>query len=381
MDTYPVSDLKPNTYFDAPVFLEDDYVLLAPDTPVTQQLIDRLATWSYRVVYTDGKPSSKPSSTTATEDRLDMPTLEQDINEQEQKQESSSFYFNFLSFTETVINNFSASNSLDIGTISVKVKGMIDVIKNNRDLILSFPNLRHPVTNYLITHCVNTTILSLAIGDFLKLPSHRLIELGTSAFLHDIGMVKIPSASYLNSRSLSEQEKKAILAHPMLGYRILKSYSVHENIALGVLEHQERADGSGYPRNLKGEGITLYGRIIGVCCSYDAIISHRPYKEHKDGHQGILDILTTNRKIYDETIVKALVYTLSLYPLGTYVLLNNDTRGVVSKTNPKNPRYPYVKLLQDQDGKKITEQLLVLTSKEKQIEIVRVLTPSETKSL
>lgn len=93
------------------------------------------------------------------------------------------------------------------------------------------------------------------------------------------------------------------------------------------------------------------------------------------------DLLTTNRKIYDETIVKALVYTLSLYPLGTYVLLNNDTRGVVYKTNPKNPRYPYVKLLQDQNGKKITEQLLVQTSKEEQIEIVRVLTLSETKNL
>jgi len=381
MGTYPVSDLKPNTYFDAPVFLEDDYVLLAPDTPVTQQLIDRLKTWKYRVVHTDGKPSSKPSSTTDSEDRLDMPTLEQDINEQEQKQESSSFYFNFLSFTETVINNFSANNSLDIGTVSVKVKDMIDLIKNNRDLILTFPNLRHPVTNYLITHCVNTTILSLAIGDFLKLPSHRLIELGTSAFLHDIGMVRIPSASYLNSRSLSEQERKAILAHPMLSFRILKSFSVHENIALGVLEHQERADGSGYPRKLKGEGITLYGRIIGVCCSYDAIISHRPYKESKDGHQAILDLLTTNRKIYDETIVKALVYILSLYPLGTNVLLNNDTKGVVYKTNPKNPRYPYVKLLQDQNGKKITEQLIVQTSKEKQIEIIRVLTPSETKNL
>lgn len=381
MDTYPVSALKPNTYFDAPVFLEDDYVLLASDTPVTQQLINRLKIWRYTVVYTDGKPSSRSSSATATEDRLAMPTLEQDINEQEQKQESSSFYFNFLSLVETVINNFSANNSLDIGNISVKVKEMIDVIRNNRDLILTFPSLRHPVTNYLITHSVNTTIFSLAIGDFLKLPPHRLIELGTSAFLHDIGMVKIPSPSYLNSRSLSEQERKAILAHPMLGYRILKSFSVHENIALGVLEHQERADGSGYPRKLKGEAITLYARIIGVCCSYDAIISDRPYKEHKNGHQGMLELLTTNRKIYDETVLKALVYTLSLYPLGTYVLLNNDTRGVVYKTDPNNPRYPYIKLLQDQNGKKITEQLIVQTSKEKQVEIVRVLTPSETKNL
>jgi HD-GYP domain-containing protein (c-di-GMP phosphodiesterase class II) len=381
MDTYPVSNLKPNTYFDAPVFLENEYVLLAPDTPVTQDLINRLKSWKYRFVYTAGSPSSKPASTGATDDGLDLSTLEQDINEQEQKQESSSLYFNLLSFTEAIFNNYSTSNSLDIGTVSVKIKDLIDAIRNNRDLILTFPNLRHPVTNYLITHSVNTAILSLAIGDFLKLPSHRLIELGTAAFLHDIGMVKIPSSSYLNSRALSEQEQKAILAHPVLGYRILKSFSVHENIALGVLEHQERSDGSGYPKKLKSDAITLYGRIIGACCSYDAIISNRPYKEAKDAHQGILDLLTTNRKLYDETVVKALVYTLSIYPLGTNVLLSNDTRGVVYKANPDNPRYPFIKLLQDENGKKITEQLIVQTSKEKKLEIVRVLTPSESKSL
>ncbi len=381
MDTFPVSDLRPNIYFDAPVFLENEYVLLAPDIPVTQELINRLKSWKYKIVYTDGKPSSKPAATSTTNDRLNLPTLEQDINEQEQKQESSSFYFNLLSFTETVFHTFSTSNSMDVGAISVKIKEMIDVIRNNRDLMLTFPNLRHPVTNYLITHSVNTAILSLAIGDYLKLPSHRLIELGTAAFLHDIGMLKIPSASYLNSRALSEQERKAILAHPMLGYRILKSFSAHENIALGVFEHQERADGSGYPRKLKGESITLYGRIIAVCCSYDAIVSDRPYKNPKDGHQGMLELLTTDRKIYDETVLKALVYSLSLYPLGTCVLLSNETRGVVYKANSSNPRYPFVKLLQDQNGKKITEQLIVQTSKEKKIEIARVLTPSEAKSL
>jgi HD-GYP domain-containing protein (c-di-GMP phosphodiesterase class II) len=194
-------------------------------------------------------------------------------------------------------------------------------------------------------------------------------------------MLKIPSSSYLGARPLSDQERKAVLAHPMLGYRILKSFSVHENIALGVAEHQERIDGSGYPRHLKGESITLYGRVIAVCCSYDAIISNRPYKQPKEGHQALLELLTKDRKIYDETVLKALVYSLSLYPLGTHVLLTNNTRGVVYKTNSNNPRYPYIKLLQDQNGKKITEQMIIPTSKEKKIEIVRVLTPSEAKSL
>ena len=381
MKSHPVGTLEPNSYFDAPVYLHKDYILLTPDTPVSEALVRRLRYWNYSQVYTEGKPVEKPAYKAADAESVNIAGTALDM--QAQQHESSRLYFNLISFTEEVFKGFQSTNTLNIGLVTQNIKDLIELMKKNRDLILTFLSLGHPVENYLITHSVNTTVLSLAIGDFVKLPPHRLIELGISALLHDIGMLKLPPAVYNNAQPLSEQAKKAISAHPMIGYRMIKAFSVSENVALGVLEHQERVDGSGYPRHLKGDAISLYARIIAVADSYDSYISSRPYKQGQimDGHHGILDLLKTNRQSYDERILKALVYCLSLYPLGTHVMLNNNAIGIVYQTNSKSPRYPIVKLVKDENGNTVREQILVQTSAEKKMEIIRILSPEDIKAL
>ena len=132
--------------------------------------------------------------------------------------------------------------------------------------------------------------------------------------------------------------------HTVLGYRILKGFSAPENVALAALEHHERIDGSGYPRALTAPKITDYALIIGVVCSYDAMLSRRPFRPGTlDGHATIKDLAQKNRKQYDEKILKALVYTLSVYPVGTAVMLSNNSKGIVVKTDPAKPRCPVVR--------------------------------------
>jgi HD-GYP domain-containing protein (c-di-GMP phosphodiesterase class II) len=181
----------------------------------------------------------------------------------------------------------------------------------------------------------------------------------------------------MSNQPLNDQERKTLAAYPVLGYRILKSFSVSENIALGVLEQQERYDGSGYPRGLLGENISVYARVIGVASSYSAIVSNRPYRKASDGHAGIMDLLRTNRSAYDEKVLKALVYCLSVFPVGTYVLLNNGAKAVVHRSNPKDPRCPTVRMLTDKDGKALQDRPLIATSQEKGIMIARSLNAGE----
>ncbi len=382
MHTYPVSALKVDTYFDAPLYLDKDYILLSPDTPVTRDLINRLILWNYKEVCSEGEAVSKPAAAAAVEDSaLRTATLHEDLQTEEQLHEASGLYLNLISYADQAFKHFSSNTVLDFPSVSEKAKDAIDMIKKDKDLILSFHLFQQPVENYLITHAVNTMILSLATGLFLKLPAHRLIELGVAAFLHDIGMLKIPSKLYLNANPLSPQAKKTITAHTLLGYRILKSLSANENIALGVAEHQERVDGSGYHKRLRGDAISLYARIIGVTCSYDAIVSDRPYKKSHNGHVAMLDLLKTNRKAYDERVLKAFVYCLALYPLGTHVLLGNGAKGLVCKTNPENPKYPIVRILQDQNGTNLEEQMLIKTSPDDGLAISRALKVDEIKGL
>jgi HD-GYP domain-containing protein (c-di-GMP phosphodiesterase class II) len=127
-------------------------------------------------------------------------------------------------------------------------------------------------------------------------------------------MVRLPPQLYMNDKPLSLQDKKNILTHPVLGYNILREFSFPLPVCLAALEHHERVNGAGYPRTLQGEKISPYAKIIAVACSYDAVTSSRPYKEAKDHYSGMLDILRNTGKGYEDGVIRALVYSLSLFP-------------------------------------------------------------------
>jgi HD-GYP domain-containing protein (c-di-GMP phosphodiesterase class II) len=217
-------------------------------------------------------------------------------------------------------------------------------------------------------------VISVIIGVYLKLPTHRLIELGVSALLHDIGMRKLPPQIYLVQRALWPHEKKAISAHPIFGFNLLKSYDHPLAVALGALEHHEWENGMGYPRRLTGEKISLYAKIIAVAGSYEALSSERPHKSAKDGHTGIQELMKNENRQYDDTIIRALVYSLSIYPIGLYVLLSNGLKGQVIDVMPEKPRYPLVQVFGKltPDGKNE-----ILQTSLKGVTIVRPLTRQE----
>jgi len=216
----------------------------------------------------------------------------------------------------------------------------------------------------------------------MKAPPHRLIELGQACLLHEIGMLKLPADPSLASRALSPEERKAMAAHTVLGYRILKGFSAPENVALAALEHHERIDGSGYPRALTAPKISDYALIIAVACSYDAMLSRRPFKPGSlDGHATIMELAQKNRKQYDEKVLKALVFTLSVYPVGTAVQLSNNSKGVVVKTDSAKPRSPSVLVLVDPNGKKIPEPTVVQVAEAGGLTITGVLTAEEAQQV
>jgi hypothetical protein len=100
-----------------------------------------------------------------------------------------------------------------------------------------------------------------------------------------------------------------------------------------------------------------------------------------DGHSGILDLLKNTGKKYDEQVIRILVYTLSIYPLGTFVLLTSGAKGIVVETDPKTPRHPVVRLLQDEQGTPYKDQPLLRTQEGGDIQIKRPLIEKEIQEL
>jgi len=264
-------------------------------------------------------------------------------------------YSSFISFTDTLFVRAGVSGEFDLNTVSEKIREILEYIKDDRRFLMRVLKKTGDMDdkNYLSVHSVGSTILSLIIGSYLKLPQHRMIELGVSALMHEAGMLKLPSQIYLSRKPLNAQEQKAIMTHPILGYSMLKSFNAPLPVCLAALEHHERENSTGYPRHLPGDKISLYSKIIAVACSYEALSSKRPHKEAKDGYTGMLELLKNEGKKYDDVVVKALVLSLSIYPIGLYVLLSNGKKGQVVDVNPESPRFPVVQIFGEYtpDGK------------------------------
>jgi HD-GYP domain-containing protein (c-di-GMP phosphodiesterase class II) len=383
MTAIPLKDLKADTYYNAPVYIDDSYIILTPETPMTLALIHRLAEWEIREVYTSGSlididaPPAEPETAEAGEDE-GKPTTTKAAGDRENLSKVSVFYDQFLKYVETVFSRYVTKNEILIKELSDRVKTLCDVILENKRYILRIVARATPSANYLVNHSVRSTVLAIVLGGQLKLPPHRLIELGVAALVHEIGMVRLPPQLYMAGRQLTDTERKSITAHPILGYNILKDKQFPLSICLAALEHHERMNGTGYPRALGGDKISLYARVIAVACSYDAVTSSRPYREAREGYAGMVDILKNDGKQYDDLVIKALVYSLSLYPIGSYVLLTNAKIGQVIDVNTDNPRYPVVLILGSRtpDGKET-----IIQTSESGVRILRPITRDEAEKI
>ena len=96
----------------------------------------------------------------------------------------------------------------------------------------------------------------------------------------------MPDSVLLKNASLTREEYEIIKRHPGLGYHILSAISSYQEIAPIVLCHHERIDGRGYPNGITGDQIPEEAKMISVADAFDAMTSHRRYREKFDAGAG-----------------------------------------------------------------------------------------------
>jgi HD-GYP domain-containing protein (c-di-GMP phosphodiesterase class II) len=342
MKSYILATIKPGIFFSKPVYLDNGFLLLTPEMQLSEKTFEALALWGYTQIFSDGEPRN---SYIPEDGPITTTLVSNDIKELNKAEE---FLNDFQKYIEELFTEAALSNMLEPDTVIKKVQEVLDFIRDKRIFVLRIlMDFKQGSQNYLVCHTVKSTVIALVIGLYLKLPTHQLIELGIAAVVHEIGMIKIPPQVYMSKHPLMQQEKKAIFTHPLLGSDFLKSSGFSVRVCTAVLEHHERENGSGYPQRKTGDRIGLYAKIIAIACSYDALTADRPHKEFKDGFMSMLDLLKNENKRYDERVIRALVCSLSLYPIGSYVLLSNNKTGQVIDVKPETPRYPIVQLFNE----------------------------------
>ena len=132
---------------------------------------------------------------------------------------------------------------------------------------------------YTFGHSDRVALISRCIASQFKLSDRECEEVYMTGLLHDIGKIGIPDAILLKPSRLTDEEFKIIQQHPTVGHQILSHLDSLSYSFDGVLHHHESYDGTGYPGNLAGEDIPLFGRILAIADAYDAMTSSRPYRD------------------------------------------------------------------------------------------------------
>jgi putative nucleotidyltransferase with HDIG domain len=127
-------------------------------------------------------------------------------------------------------------------------------------------------------HSQRVVRYTMAIARVLGVGERELAEIGRGALLHDIGKIGVPDAILLKPGPLTSNEWSEMRKHPEMGFQMIRGIPFLNTPAQIVLSHQERFDGGGYPRGLRGEEIPIGARIFAVADTFDAITSDRPYR-------------------------------------------------------------------------------------------------------
>lgn len=147
--------------------------------------------------------------------------------------------------------------------------------------------------------------LACAIAEELGLPEDQIEGLRIAALLHDIGKISVPAEILSKPTKLTALEYELIKVHPEVGYNILKDIEFPWPVAQIVYQHQERSDGSGYPRGLRGDEILIEARILAVADVVEAMASHRPYRPAVGIEEALEEVKKNKGVLYDSKVVDA----------------------------------------------------------------------------
>jgi PAS domain S-box-containing protein len=169
-------------------------------------------------------------------------------------------------------------------------------------VMVSAVEMRDP---YTAGHQIRVANIACGIAKEMGLPNDKIEGIRMAGSIHDIGKLSIPAEILSKPTKLTEIEFSLIKEHSRSGYEMLKDVESPWPLAQIVYQHHERINGSGYPRNLKGDEIILEARIMAVADVVEAMASHRPYRAALGIDAALAEIEKNKGTHYDKTVADA----------------------------------------------------------------------------
>ena len=232
-------------------------------------------------------------------------------------------------FKNTNADNFS-------GAAMQVSKDLTEAIMTNSAVAIDINTLKVS-DEYTFKHSVDVAMISMIIGKRHGLSREEIREIGVAGLLHDMGKSKIPTEILNKPGKLTDEEFALMKRHPYDGYQILKDRGGFSNaVLLGVLQHHEKINASGYPMGISKDQIHLFGRLIAVADIFDALVTKRPYKDAFPMREAVEMIMSMTGEL-DISCINSFLGSVICYPVDSVVELSN---GQLCKVVANVPMYP-----------------------------------------
>ncbi len=332
-----ISAVQPGAVIAKTVFMENGSVLLGAGMELTQRYIDRLIQLGIDTVYIEDKHTTD----IVPEDAISDETRRYAV---ETVHKTMTGFMNQPQMKGRM-------TTPDLGTEFHKVFGdILAELSSRKDILVNLTHL-HVMEGYLFHHSVNVAIIAGIVGLAKGYNRNQLLELGIGALLFDIGMTQLPKELWNKKSELTKEERMRINGHTEEGFHILrKQHNISLLSAHCALQHHERYNGSGYPRNLADKQIHEYAQIVGLADVYDALISPRAFRRSYSTNEAIEFLFASGNELFDLNLIQLFVKHVAVYPIASTVQLNTGQVGVVSHVDPVAAHRPVIRIIQEADG-------------------------------
>ncbi|MFC4767372.1 HD-GYP domain-containing protein [Effusibacillus consociatus] len=321
-----IDSVEPGMVLARSIYTSDGLALLNKGVQLTVGMLSTLRRLGVTAIYIQ-------------DERFAEVVMEEIVSEQTRREALASL--------STTVQCIQAGKHISSKTISETTSNLIDEIMRNQKVLVNLTDIRTK-DNAMFMHALQVCTLSTVMGVHLGLPRAQLQELAIGGLLHDIGKCEVPNEQKKEEDDGLEGNKDDSKQHTWRGYkrlRKIKEFSI--TIPHVALQHHECIDGSGYPRQLKGEDIHRYAKIVAIANFFDNLVAG-PGVDGKRmlPHEATEFLMGFAGKRFDLETVITFLRCIAIYPNGTSVKLSTGQIGVVVGQHGGLPARPIVRLFQ-----------------------------------
>lgn len=335
------ANLKPGMVSAEAAYTFTNHLVIQSNTTLTPEIIDKLKYYAVKAVKVfvneDGKPNivsdaqEEPASDTSALD-FDGPTYFERIQQTEEFIEFKDNFTSTVSNFKQQLDDITTMNSNDIVKSMLNEVDSITSKTRNPLHLLDMMQCLRSFDDMTYTHSMNVALICSIFASWLNLPAEEASTLITCGLLHDVGKLKIPAEVISKPEKLTDEEFDLIRSHPRMGFEMLQSKDLDNRIKLAALQHHERFNGSGYPRQLTGPEISNFSSIVSIADVYDAMTSNRVYRKGMCPFT-VISTFEKEKDLYEPSLLYTFMKrTIEAY-VNTEVMLSNNERGKVVLLN------------------------------------------------